>query len=451
MKTGSLRTRVSLITLTLLTVVLSVVVAAVTLAYRSKLDGDLHRRLAAAGTAVEHAGSGAAAKPLVQGLALEGIATSIESAVRPLPAGKRGLVSPPLKTGSFIRTRGSLLVLSEMLPDKTEVTFSASRGSVDRAVMSLLRVELLVAACALALATLLVLRVTRTALRPLSQVVETATRITAGDSKRRLEPSRTDTELGSMAAAFDRMVDALEAAVEDARASEAATRRFLADASHELRTPIAAVQARVETLLREQPQRPHRDRLEAALAREVARLGRLVDDLLSLARLEARPRREPITLAALATTAVEEASTRAPRAQLTVTADKDASVEGDPDALARVLRNLLDNSLAAIPPEGSVHVQVERRDGHVEAQVCDNGPGVPEAERERIFERFVRLDASRPGSGLGLAIARRIARQHGGDLTCNAKEQGASFTLTLPTAALPAGQPRIRKTTTATR
>jgi signal transduction histidine kinase len=435
MKTGSLRTRVSLITLTLLTVVLAVVVAAVTLAYRSKLDGDLHRRLAAAGAAVERARSGAAAKPLVQGLALEGIATSIGSAVQSLPAGKKGLASPPIKTGSFIRTRGSLLVLSEVLPDRTEVTFSASRSSVDRAVMSLLRVELLVAACALAVATLLVLRVTRTALRPLSQVVETATRITAGDSRRRLEPNRTDTELGSMAAAFDRMVDALETAVEEARASEAATRRFLADASHELRTPIAALQASVETLLREQPQRPDRDRLEAALAREVARLGRLVDDLLSLARIEARPLREPITLGVLATTAVEEARTRAPLARLTITAKGDASVDGDPEALSRVLRNLLDNSLAAIPPEGSVHVQVEQRDGHVEAQVSDNGPGVPDADRERIFERFVRLDPSLPGSGLGLAIARRIARQHGGDLTCNPNENGTSFTLTLPTPA----------------
>ena len=190
MKTGSLRTRVSLITLSLLTVVLAAVVAAVTVAYRSKLDGDLRSRLAAAGTAVERAGSGAAAKPLVQGLALEGIATSIGSASQPLPAGKGGPARGPVKAGWFIRTRGSLLVLAEVLPEGTEVTFSASRSSVDRAVTSLLRVELLVAAGALAVATLLVLRGTRTALRPLSQVVETATRITGGDSTLRLRPSR---------------------------------------------------------------------------------------------------------------------------------------------------------------------------------------------------------------------------------------------------------------------
>jgi signal transduction histidine kinase len=432
MRTGSLRTRVSLITLALLTVVVVGVVTAVTLAYRSKLDGDLRHRLTAAGTAVERAGSGSAAKPLVQGLALEGIATNIGSATQPRPAGKGASAHGPLKTGSFIRANGSLLVLSEVLPDGTEVTFSASHDSVDRAVMSLLRVELLVAAGALALATLLVLRVTRTALRPLDQVVATATRIAEGDLTLRLRPSRTDTELGRMAAAFDRMVEALEAAVHDARASDTATRRFLADASHELRTPIAALQASAETLLREQLQRPERDRLEAALAGDAARLGRLVDDLLGLARLEAGPQPETIALAALATNAIEDARIRFPRTQVTLSVGSDATVEGDADALARVFRNLLDNSLAAIPSGGKVHVQVGRRDGHVEAQVSDDGPGVPEAERERIFERFVRLDPKLPGSGLGLAIARRIARQHGGDLTCDPSEHGASFTLKLP-------------------
>src|SRR5439155_1591685 len=174
---------------------------------------------------------------------------------------------------------------------RARVSFRASRTSIDHAVTNLLLVELLVAAAALVLATLLVLQGTRTALRPLSAVIETATRIAQGDSKLRLTPSRTDTELGSLAQAFDQMVDALETAVEDARASDAATRRFLADASHELRTPIAALQASAETLLREQPERPERDRLEAAIARDSERLGRLVNDLLGIARLEAHPTR----------------------------------------------------------------------------------------------------------------------------------------------------------------
>ena len=429
MKTGSLRARVIVTTVVLLAIVLAGVVTAVTLAYRAKLDGDLHSRLAKAGAAVERAGSAGQAKRLLPGLALEGIAIRIKP-----PAGGEAPATGPAKTTSAIQARGSLLVLDDALPDGTRVSFTASRASIDHAVTNLLLVELLVAAAALVLASLLVLQGTRTALRPLSAVIETATRIAHGDSKLRLEPSRTDTELGSLAQAFDQMVDALQKAIEEARASDAATRRFLADASHELRTPIAALQASVETLLREQPERPERDRLEAAVARESERLGRLVDDLLGLARLEAHPTRTPVDLVTIVRPLVEDAHTREPGATITLSADNDTTVRGDPDALERVFRNLIDNALAAIRPTGRIDVQLRRRNGYAEALVADDGPGVPEHERQRIFERFVRLDATKPGHGLGLAIARRIAQQHDGELTCDPGPSGASFTLRLPTA-----------------
>jgi two-component system OmpR family sensor kinase len=428
MKTGSLRARVILTTLALLAIVLAAVVTTVTLAYRARLDNDLRNRLTHAGAVVERAGTSGHAKLLVPGLALEGIATHFK-----VPARARATGTTPAKNGSAIQTRGSLLILHEVLRDGIRVSFSASRASIDHAVTNLLLVELLVAAAALALATLLVVHGTRTALRPLSAVIETATRIAHGDTKLRLQPSRTDTELGSLAAAFDQMVDALEAAIEDARASEAATRRFLADASHELRTPVAALQASVETLLREQPVRPERDRLEAAVARDSARLGRLVNDLLGLARLEAHPTRALVDLATIARPLLEDAHARAPHASITLHADNDTTVRGDPDALERVLRNLIDNALAAIQPTGRIDVHLQRLNGHVQAGVADDGPGVPEHERQRIFERFVRLDPSKPGHGLGLAIARRIAQQHRGDLTCDSTQTGASFTLRHPT------------------
>ena len=423
MKTESLRARVILITLALLAIVLAAVVTATTLAYRTKLDGDLRNRLTNAGSAVERAGSGYKLKSLIPGLALEGIAV----------AGERPGATTRAKTGSTVHTRGSLLILDEVLADGTRLSFSASRASIDRAVTNLLLVELVVAAAALVLATLLVVRGTRTALRPLSAVIEMATRIAHGDSKLRLRPSRTDTELGSLAAAFDQMLDALEAAIDEARASDAATRRFLADASHELRTPVAALQASVETLLREQPERPERDRLEAAVARDSERLGRLVNDLLGLARLEAHPIRAPTDLASIARPLLEAAQARAPRATITLSAEHDTTVPGDPDALERVLRNLIDNALAAVGPNGRIDVQLRRLNGYVQALVTDDGPGVPEQQREEIFERFVRLDPSKPGHGLGLAIARRIAHQHHGELTCDPSRDGASFTLHLPT------------------
>jgi two-component system, OmpR family, sensor kinase len=426
-KTGSLRARVTITTLAVLAIVLAGVVTAVTLAYRAKLDGDLHTRLTEAGASVLHAGSAGQAKRLLPGLALEGIAIRITP---PPPTA----TPPSTSTKSpLIRARGSLLILDEVLPDGTKVSFSTSRTSINHAVNNLLLIELLVAAAALALATLLVLESTRTALRPLSSVIETARRIAHGDSNLRLDPSRTDTELGSLAQAFDQMVDALETAIEEARASDAATRRFLADASHELRTPIAALQASVETLLREQPERPDRDRLEAAVARESERLGDLVDDLLGLAHLEAHPARTAVDLATIMRPLIEDAHTRAPDAAITLSTDNDTTVSGDPAALERVLRNLIDNALAAIQPTGRIDVQLRRRNGCTEALVADDGPGVPEHERQRIFERFVRLDPSKPGHGLGLAIARRIAQQHDGDLTCDATPHGAIFTLSLPT------------------
>lgn len=423
MKTGSLRTRVTLTTLVLLAVVLGLVVTATTLAYRARLDSDLRHRLTTAGSAIERTGSARALKPLIPGLALEGIAVRVAAA----PG------TGPRQPSSTIRTRGSLLVLDEVLPDRTHVVFSASRRSIDHAVTNLLLIELLVAAGALALATLLVVHGTRTALRPLSAVIDTATRIARGDAKLRLEPSRTDTELGRLAHAFDQMVDALETAVEEARASDAATRRFLADASHELRTPIAALQASVETLLREQPERPERDRLEAAVARDTERLGRLVNDLLGLARLEAHPARTAVDLLTLTRPLIDNAQSRAPDAAITLRADNNTTVPGDPDAIERVLRNLIDNALAAIQPAGRIDIDLRRVNGYVEACVIDDGPGVPEPQRQRIFERFVRLDPNKPGHGLGLAIAQRIAHQHHGDLTCDNATQGASFTLRLPT------------------
>lgn len=428
MRTGSLRVRVTLSTLAVLAIVLAAVVTAVTLAYRARLDGDLRNRLTHAGAAVERAGSASHIKPLVAGLALEGIATRIKP-----PAGTGASATTPAETRSSIHTRGSLFVLDEVLRDGSRVSFTASRSSINHAVTNLLIVELLVAAGALALATVLVLQGTRTALRPLFAVIETATRIAHGDTKLRLGPSRTDTELGRLAASFDQMVDALNAAIEEARASDAATRRFLADASHELRTPVAALQASIETLLREQPERPDRDRLEAAVARDSERLGRLVNDLLGLARLEAHPTRELVDLAAIARPLIEDAHARAPHAAITLDADGDTTLRGDPDAIERVLRNLIDNALTAIQPTGRIDVQLRQRNGYTEALVTDNGPGVPEHEHQRIFERFVRLDHTKPGHGLGLAIARRIAQQHNGDLTCDPKPSGASFTLRLPT------------------
>jgi signal transduction histidine kinase len=314
---------------------------------------------------------------------------------------------------------------------------TASQSSVDRPVHQLIVVELVAGLIVIALAALLLLFGLRAALSPLARVSRVAERIAAGDREQRLNPERRNTELGRMAASFDEMVDALAASVERSNRSEAAMRRFLADASHELRTPIAALHATVETLLREQPPRPERDALEAELARESTRLGTLVDDLLSLARLEGSDslRSEEVDLVDIAQEVVDETRARLPGVEIDVSHVDDAIVTGDADALARAVRNLLDNAVAATGGAGVLSVEVTRSDADVVLRVRDDGPGIPPGQRERIFEGFVRLDGERrPGAGLGLAIVRRIAEQHDGAVTCEECKRGACFALRIPAA-----------------
>lgn len=202
-----------------------------------------------------------------------------------------------------------------------------------------------------------------------------------------------------------------------------------------------------ETLLREQPRRPRRDVLEATLAGDAARLGRLVDDLLSLARLNALvpARSTEIDLASLAEAAIADGHRRGLDGDISLEASGAAAVEGDPDAISRIIRNLLENAVAAAGPAGHVRLRVAKDGREARLSVEDDGPGVPATERERIFDRFVRLTPGGPtGSGLGLAIARRIARQHQGDLTCDEVERGARFTLRLPLAG-PAEQGEVTR------
>jgi signal transduction histidine kinase len=237
----------------------------------------------------------------------------------------------------------------------------------------------------------------------------------------------------ALLAALARALVLLDRAAAEARASEAAMRRFLADASHELRTPVAALQASVERLLRDQPPRPERDAIEAGLARDSGRLGRLVDDLLNLARLEARerPHSEPLDLAGLASDAVAAVPTNGSSTRVELLTTGPVPATGDRDALLRAVGNLLDNAFAVAD---TVVVEVAQTAGGPTMSVTDDGPGIPVEERERIFEPFVRLPRSpRGGTGLGLAIVRRTVESHGGTVTCEpCPAGGARFTLRLP-------------------
>ncbi|MFJ4688203.1 sensor histidine kinase [Streptomyces sp. NPDC088789] len=262
--------------------------------------------------------------------------------------------------------------------------------------------------------------VTRRALRPVEGIRQEMAEITASeDLTRRVPEPDTHDEIARLARTTNETLAALESSVERQR-------RFVADASHELRSPIASLRTQLEVGV------AHPGLLDVPGAVEdTVRLQHLAADLLLLARLDAgeRPQDGRVDLAALAR------ESAAGRGGVRVTAEEPVEVAGSRGQLERVLANLLDNARRHARSEVTLGVRTEG-DRAVVA-VGDDGDGVPEADRERIFERFVRLDDARSrddgGAGLGLAIARDVAVRHGGTLTVGAAPAGgALFELRLP-------------------
>ncbi|MFI9817308.1 ATP-binding protein [Saccharothrix variisporea] len=305
--------------------------------------------------------------------------------------------------------------ITRELPDGSQLTLWAESSVITETQARLRRLLLLVGFGALGVTAVALVWVVRRALAPLDAMTTLARSIASGDRGHRLNPSRTDNELGRAAAAFDDMLDSLEG-------SEERTKRFVADAAHELRTPIAGVQAVSEALM-QTGSAEDRERLNLLLVRESRRAGRLVDDLLALARIEAglELHRERVDLLALAEAEVGRTRLVAPDFDIAASGTS-AHVWGDPQRLAQVLANLADNARQATGPSGVVRLHVWSTGGYALLAVADDGPGVPPEERERIFDRLVRLDEARDrrsgGSGLGLPIARGVVRAHGGELTC---------------------------------
>ncbi|MCW2632002.1 MAG: putative histidine kinase [Pseudonocardia sp.] len=337
-------------------------------------------------------------------------------------------------------------IVRRTLSDGSRLTLVTDTEEVTASQQRLRRVLLIVGLSGLAVAALILAITTRLALAPLDAITNLARSITRGDRGRRLAPRRTDTELGRTAVAFDDMLDALEGAERQARdaaavasQSEAKTRQFVADAAHELRTPLAGVQAAAEAAVGAGLSSAERERLHILLVREARRAGRLVEDLLVLARIDAglQLRREDVDLLGLAGTEAERLRLVAPEAGVQVHGEP-VTVRGDRQRLGQVLANLLDNARRHTPDGGAIAVTVGRVPEGAVLTVTDDGGGVPAADRERIFDRLVRLDDARTndagGAGLGLAIARGIVRAHGGELRCvePANGVGATFVLTLP-------------------
>jgi signal transduction histidine kinase len=276
-------------------------------------------------------------------------------------------------------------------------------------------------------------------LAPIDRITNVARDIQATNLSRRIELEGPDDELKRLAETFDGMLGRLDRAF-------AAQRRFVADASHELRNPLAIVQTNLDVALRPGGENG-RVRDAAVVARRATdRMARLVDDLLALARLEAPTRcNDRVDLAGLVRECAEEFAAVADgrTVVLSAAAQPGIGVVGDREELKRALGNLLENAIRHSPAGGRVAVAAHVSDGWALLTVADCGPGIPREHQARVFDRFYRVDVARSreagGTGLGLAIVRQVVEGHGGRLQLESEPgHGSRFTIELPRASTPA-------------
>jgi two-component system OmpR family sensor kinase len=280
----------------------------------------------------------------------------------------------------------------------------------------------------------------RRGMRPLERMGATARKIAASGLGSRVSPSNERTEVGRLGLALNDMLGQLERAFAERDVVEQRLRHFVSDASHELRTPLTSMRGYAE-LLQRNPDMSREDVLLAVrrIEDETRRMGLLVDDLLLLARLDQRRPldKAPVDLTSMVNDAVSDARAADPERTVLARITTPMVVTGDDLRLRQAVANLVRNALVHTPPGSPVEVSLQAQNGHAEIDVIDHGPGVPEAQRERIFERFHRADPLRSrdqgGSGLGLSIAAAVVSAHGGRISVDETPGGgATFRVELP-------------------
>jgi two-component system OmpR family sensor kinase len=313
---------------------------------------------------------------------------------------------------------------------------------VDDAVHRLIVVEALAVLGVLAVLGLVTWWVVRLGIRPLRRMTATAGAIAGGDLSQRVATSQPGTEAGDLGIALNGMLGRIEEAFDERTESEARLRQFIADASHELRTPVATIRGYAE-LYRTGALTGEEDLADAMrrTEKESVRMGDLVDDLLHLARLDqGRPlETAAVDLRALAADAVLDALAVAPDREVVVEAPDPVVVPGDESRLRQVIANLVGNALVHAP-DARVTVRVDRTATDAVLEVADDGPGMAAQDAAKAFDRFYRADASRQrhrgGSGLGLSIVDATVRAHGGAASIESRPgQGTTVRVELPLVA----------------
>ena len=275
-------------------------------------------------------------------------------------------------------------------------------------------------------------------LAPIERITSVARDIQATDLSRRIELGGPEDELRRLADTFDAMLARLDAAF-------ATQRQFLADASHELRNPLAIIRTNLDVAMADPDADPEDLRQALVVVRRASdRMGHLVDDLLALARGQAPTVQfEPVDLGAVVADASDDLVLQAEGREIVLdrTIVPGVVVSGEPDALKRAVANLLENAVRYSPPGSRVRLAVGSERGRAWVAVSDEGPGIPPEDQPRVFDRFWRADKARSraegGTGLGLAIVRQIANAHGGEVQLQSRVGvGSTFTMWLPVAAV---------------
>jgi len=317
------------------------------------------------------------------------------------------------------------------------VQVGSSLEGVEEALEQLLLILLIAVPAALLIASAGGLFLANKALRPVDAITRIARRIGSGDLSQRIRIKRVNDELGRLASTFNEMIAKLEKSFHQVK-------RFTADASHELKTPLTILRGEVEVGLKKKRGLKEYQRILASNLEEINRMSRIVEDLLTLSRAdmgELIMEREEIELSALAREVWEDLQLLAKkkRIQLKFMDNGFTRVEGDPLFLRQLILNITENGLKYTRAGGEVAVRVkgDRDQGVVRLLVTDTGVGIPQKDLKRIFDRFYRVDGARSretgGTGLGLSICQWIARAHEGRIAVESKVgKGSTFTVTLP-------------------
>jgi two-component system OmpR family sensor kinase len=333
-------------------------------------------------------------------------------------------------------------VLARVLPSALGSVFVAqSLAGVDETSARLRVVFVLIGMLALLLIAFASRMVIRVGLRPLVAVEETAEKIAAGDLSARLPDAKPDTEVGRLVTSLNAMLSRIEDSFAARTASENKLRRFVADASHELRTPLTAIRGFAE-LHRQGAVKGEAatSELVGRIENESVRMGALVEDLLTLARLDQS--RElvlaPINLTELVAEAVASARAAGPDHPITLDLPDESFILGDSGKIHQVVANLLANARIHTPVGTPITVSVDSNEEGTSISIADAGPGLSQEDQARIFERFYRADPSRnrareEGSGLGLSIVDSVMQAHGGKvIVTSSLGEGATFTVFFP-------------------